>query len=132
MVAGRALIAPGDRHMMLRKVQGQYRVQLGDGPLVCFSRPSVDVLFSSVADAGATNAIGVLLTGMGKDGARGLLRLRQSGAETIAESEETCVVFGMPREAIQLGAASSILPVDRITPRLLELMQRTPVQPGVR
>lgn len=127
LIPGRALIAPGDRHMMLRRNNGQHCVQLGDGPLVCFSRPSVDVLFSSIPKADAKNVIGVLLTGMGKDGARGLLHLRENGADTIAENEASCVVFGMPREAIQLGAAAVILPLDSIAPRLIELTHSTVV-----
>ncbi len=116
---GRALIAPGNRHMMLKQRGSNYRVWVGDGPPVCFSRPSVDVLFSSVAKVAGEHAIGVLLTGMGSDGARGMLEMRNCGAFTMAQSEETCVVFGMPKEAIQLGAAQAVLPLDRIAGAVL-------------
>lgn len=111
---GLALVAPGNLHMMLRKACGGYRVAVKDGPRVCYQRPSVDVLFTSVAEAAGENATGVLLTGMGSDGAQGLLRMRQAGARTLAQDEATSVVFGMPREAIRLGAAARVLPLDRI------------------
>jgi two-component system, chemotaxis family, protein-glutamate methylesterase/glutaminase len=89
------------------------------GPRVCYQRPSVDVLFHSVAEAAGSNAVGVLLTGMGSDGAQGLLRMRQAGAHTIAQDEATCVVFGMPREAIRLGAAVQVLPLGSIPNAIL-------------
>ena len=111
---GLVLIAPGDRHMVLRKAGPGYRVSVKDGPRVCYQRPSVDVLFASVAEAARDRAVGALLTGMGADGAQGLLRMKQAGARTIAQDEATCVVFGMPREAIRLGAAGHILPLPRI------------------
>jgi len=111
---GTALVAPGDFHMLLRKAGGGYAVQVKTGPRVCYQRPSVDVLFSSVADAAGNRAIGVLLTGMGADGAHGLLKMRQAGARTIAQDEETSVIFGMPREAIALGAAEQVLPLGSI------------------
>ncbi len=100
---GRALVAPGNFHMVLRRSGDGYRVQVKDGPPVCYQRPSVDVLFSSVAEAAGEKAVGVLLTGMGSDGAQGLLRMKNAGARTIAQNEASCVVFGMPREAIRLG-----------------------------
>jgi two-component system chemotaxis response regulator CheB len=116
---GLALVAPGDLHMILRKSGGRYFVNVKTGPRVCYQRPSVDVLFRSVAEAGGTNATGVLLTGMGADGAQGLLKLRSAGAHTIAQDEATCVVFGMPREAIKIGAAASVLPLSSIASSLI-------------
>ena len=100
---GLALVAPGDLHMLLRRSGGRYYVNVKTGPRVCYQRPSVDVLFCSVAEAAGAEAVGVLLTGMGSDGAQGLLKMRQAGAHTIAQDEATCVVFGMPREAIELA-----------------------------
>ena len=114
---GLALVAPGDFHMLLRKTGGRYFVNVKTGPRVCYQRPSVDVLFCSVAEAAGANAVGALLTGMGSDGAQGLLKMRQAGARTIAQDEASCVVFGMPREAILLGAAGQVLPLDRIAAR---------------
>ncbi len=111
---GRALIAPGNFHMLLRRSANGYHVGVKDGPLVCYQRPSVDVLFSSVAEAAGTRAVGVILTGMGSDGAQGLLKMKQAGAITAAQNEATSVVFGMPREAIRLGAASDVLPLSKI------------------
>jgi len=105
---GLALVAPGDFHMLLRRSGGRYFVDVKTGPRVCYQRPSVDVLFQSVSEAAAQRAVGVLLTGMGSDGAQGLLRMRQAGAHTIAQDEASCVVFGMPREAIALGAAAQV------------------------
>ena len=118
---GRALLAPGDSHMVLRRNLGAgYRVQLQDGPKVCYQRPAVDVMFSSVAHAAKEHAVGVLLTGMGADGAQGLLNMRQSGARTIVQDEATCVVYGMPREAVRMGAAERILPLDAIPAAILK------------
>jgi two-component system chemotaxis response regulator CheB len=117
--AGRVLVAPGDYHMVLRKSGGRYYVSVKAGPKVCYQRPSVDVLFCSVAEVSGSNAVAALLTGMGNDGAQGLLRLRQAGAHTIAQDEATCVVFGMPREAIALGAAAQILPLSMIGQAML-------------
>jgi len=108
---GLALIAPGNYHMMLRRTGAGYRVSVKDGPAVCYQRPSVDVLFTSVAEAAGPNAVGVILTGMGADGALGLSRMKAAGAATIAQDEATCVVFGMPREAIRLGAADRVVPL---------------------
>jgi two-component system chemotaxis response regulator CheB len=116
---GQALIAPGDFHMVLRKSGGRYSVEVKTGPRVCYQRPSVDVLFQSVVEASGGRAVGVLLTGMGADGAQGLSRLRQAGAFTIAQDEATCVVFGMPREAIKLNGASQVLPLGRIAQAML-------------
>jgi two-component system, chemotaxis family, protein-glutamate methylesterase/glutaminase len=118
---GRALIAPGDFHMVLRRSGSRYRVEVRGGPQVCYQRPSVDVLFSSVAEAAGRDAIGVLLTGMGADGAQGLLRIRQKGGRTIAQDEASCAVYGMPREAVKIGAAETILPLPAITDSLTEM-----------
>jgi two-component system chemotaxis response regulator CheB len=122
---GLALVAPGDFHMLLRKAGGRYSVNIKTGPRVCYQRPSVDVLFSSVAEAAGSRAVGILLTGMGADGSQGLLKMRQAGARTIAQNEATCVVFGMPREAINLGAAEQILPLLAIPEGILTV--RRPV-----
>lgn len=118
--AGRALVAPGNYHMLLRKAGGGYHVRVQGGPPVCYQRPSVEVLFSSVAEAACPNAIGVILTGMGNDGAQGLLKMRQRGARTIVQDEATSVVFGMPREAIRVGAAAEVLPIHRIAKAILQ------------
>jgi len=116
---GRVLVAPGDFHMLLRKGSAGYYVHVKTGPRVCYQRPSVDVLFSSVAESAGSNAVAALLTGMGADGAQGLLRLRQAGAHTIAQDEATSVVYGMPREAVELGAAVQVLPLPAIAAALL-------------
>ncbi|MGA2269936.1 MAG: chemotaxis response regulator protein-glutamate methylesterase [Bryobacteraceae bacterium] len=122
MVApGRALVAPGNYHMLLRKSGEGYRVHVKDGPPVCYQRPSADVMFSSVAEAAGAQSVGVLLTGMGTDGAQGLLRMKRAGARTIAQDEATCVVFGMPREAIRLGAVDRVLPLPRIASAAIAL-----------
>jgi two-component system chemotaxis response regulator CheB len=117
--AGLVLVAPGDFHMLLRKTGARYYVNVKTGPKVCYQRPSVDVLFSSVAETAGASACAALLTGMGSDGAQGLLRLRQCGAHTIAQDEATCVVYGMPREAVALGAAAEVLPLSAICQALL-------------
>jgi two-component system chemotaxis response regulator CheB len=111
---GRALIAPGNFHMVLRKAGATYRVAVKDGPLVCYQRPSADVMFASVAETAQALAVGALLTGMGSDGAQGLLRMKRAGAVTIAQDEASCVVFGMPREAIRLGAVDRTLSLHSI------------------
>jgi two-component system chemotaxis response regulator CheB len=116
---GCALIAPGDRHLLVRKSGAHYEVTLSDGPLVARHRPSVDVLFRSVAQAAGPNALGALLTGMGDDGASGLLEMRQAGAVTFAQNEETCVVFGMPREAIARRAVDEVMRVDCLAGAIL-------------
>ena len=119
MRSGLALIAPGDFHMLLRRNGGRYLVNIKTGPRVCYQRPSVDVLFSSVAEAAGAGAVGVILTGMGNDGAQGLLKMRNAGARTIAQDEATCVVYGMPREAVELGAAGQVLPLQAIAEAML-------------
>ncbi len=114
VTTGRALIAPGNHHMELARSGAHYMVRVFDGPTVSGHRPSVDVLFRSAAKAAGANATGVLMTGMGADGADGLLTMRQAGAHTIAQDEKTSVVFGMPKEAIARGAAAMVLPLQRI------------------
>jgi len=118
---GQVLVAPGNFHMLLRKRGGEYRVTVQDGERVCYQRPSVDVLFDSVADAAGADAIGAILTGMGSDGARGMLKMKRAGARTVAQDEASCVVFGMPREAIRMGGADRVLPLDRIAGELMAL-----------
>jgi two-component system chemotaxis response regulator CheB len=119
VVDGRALIAPGNRHLLVRRDGSGYRVQLDDGPLVSRHKPSVDVLFRSVAQAVGSSAIGVILTGMGKDGAAGLLEMRNAGALTIAQDEASSIIFGMPREAIVRGAAQFVQPLSAMTAAIL-------------
>lgn len=109
---GRALIAPGGRHMMLKRSGAQYYVEVADGPLINRHKPSVDVLFRSVAQVAGKNALGIIMTGMGDDGARGMKEMHDVGCQTLAEDESTCVVFGMPKEAIRLGGVSRIVPLD--------------------
>ena len=116
----RALIAPGNRHLVLRRRDAHYVVELLDGPPVCRHRPSVDVLFRSVAQAAGAHAVGVILTGMGDDGAAGLLEMKEAGAATIAQDERTSVVFGMPGEAVRKGAAAEVLPLDDIARAMLQ------------
>ncbi|NIQ98208.1 MAG: chemotaxis response regulator protein-glutamate methylesterase [Desulfuromonadales bacterium] len=122
---GCVLIAPGNRHALLKRNGNQYYAEVKDGPLVCRHRPSVDVLFRSAARYAGSNAVGIIMTGMGDDGARGLLELRQSGAHTIAQDEKTSVVFGMPNEAIKSGAVCEVLPLDAIGPAALKACSRS-------
>jgi two-component system chemotaxis response regulator CheB len=124
LVRGRALIAPGNRHMRVHGKSGRLVVELGDGLLVSRHRPSVDVLFHSVAAAVGPNAVGVLLTGMGDDGADGLLAMRRAGAHTIAQDEASCAVFGMPKEAIARGAVDDVATLRRIPNLILEGKRR--------
>jgi two-component system chemotaxis response regulator CheB len=116
---GLALVAPGDFHMLLRKAGGRYFVSVKTGPRVCYQRPSVDVLFSSIAEIAGPQTVAALLTGMGSDGALGMLKLRNAGAHTIAQDEATCVVYGMPREAVELGATDQVLPLPAIPGAIL-------------
>jgi len=113
------LIAPGNRHLVLRRSGGHYEAELQDGPLVSRHRPSVDVLFRSAAQAAGANAVGVILTGMGGDGSDGLLAMRQAGAVTLAQDEASCVVFGMPKEAIQKGAVQHVVPLAAMPATIL-------------
>jgi two-component system chemotaxis response regulator CheB len=121
---GTALVAPGGKHLLVRERAGEYRVCVKEGPLVSGHRPSVDVLFRSVAEAAGARALGLLLTGMGADGARGLLQLREAGAHTCAQDEQSCVVFGMPRVAIELGAVHEVLALSRMPEALLRWATR--------
>ena len=116
---GRALVIPGDKHGLIRRAGSGYRVELVDGPPVCRHRPSVDVLFRSAAQAAGPFAAGVIMTGMGDDGAEGLLEMREAGSLTIAQNEATCTVFGMPREAIRRGAAKAVVPLDSIAATIM-------------
>lgn len=121
VIAGRVLIAPGNRHMLLQRSGARYHVAIKDGPLVSRHRPSVDVLFRSAAQYAGANALGIIMTGMGDDGARGLLEMKRAGAATVAQNEETCVVFGMPKEAIALGAADKTVPLSAIPAEIQHL-----------
>lgn len=123
VIPGVALIAPGNRHMMLYRSGGNYVIKIKDGPRVHYQRPSVDVLFQSVAKHAGPNAVGLILTGMGADGAKGLLAMRQSGAYTIAQNEESCVVYGMPKEAVKLGAVDKVAPLDQIPNNVFSKLQ---------
>jgi len=119
VVMGQVLIAPGGRHLMVKRSGAQYHVEVADGPLVSRHKPSVDVLFRSVAKAAGRNALGVIMTGMGDDGAHGLREMFDAHAMTAAQDEATCVVFGMPKEAIKLGAAQRVLALDEIPALIL-------------
>jgi len=127
---GVALIAPGDYHMTLRPASPHYRVEIKTGPPVFHQRPSVDVLFHSVAHQARSNAIGILLTGMGADGARGLLAMRKEGAYTIAQDEKSSVVFGMPKEAIRIGAAKTVAPLARMSQNILHALPHRTLVPA--
>ncbi len=119
VIRGRALIAPGNRHMLLKRSGARYYVEIKDGPLVSRHRPSVDVLFRSTAQYAGKNSVGVIMTGMGDDGARGLREMKDTGAFTIAQDEESSVVFGMPKKAIEFGAVDKIAPLDDIAKVIL-------------
>ncbi len=120
VIRGRALIAPGNHHLLLKRSGARYFVEIKDGPLVSRHRPSVDVLFRSAARYAGKNALGVIMTGMGDDGAKGMLEMKEAGATTIAQDEATCVVFGMPMKAIELGAVDKVLPLGRISGVVLQ------------
>lgn len=124
VVPGLALVAPGGKHLVLQANGARWVVRVKDGPKVHHQRPAVDVLFQSVARSAGRNAVAALLTGMGADGAKGLLALREAGAHTVAQNEETSVVYGMPREAARLGAATEILPIGEIALALLGATSR--------
>lgn len=121
---GLALVAPGNFHLLLRRDTAGYRVEVRDGPLVCFQRPAVDVLFHSVAEAAGPHATAAILTGMGSDGVQGLLAVKKAGGRTIAQDEATCAVFGMPKEAIRHGAVDQIVPLPAIADAFLTSCQR--------
>ncbi len=120
VVPGRVLIAPGGRHMLLKRSGAQYFVEVVDGPVVNRHRPSVDVMFRSVAKSAGVNALGVIMTGMGDDGAAGLAEMRAAGARTLAQDEESCVVFGMPREAIKRGGVERTVPLQAIAAEIMK------------
>jgi two-component system, chemotaxis family, protein-glutamate methylesterase/glutaminase len=122
VVTGVALIAPGNYHMILRRSGARYYVEIKMGPMVQHQRPAVDILFKSTAKYAGGNAIGIILTGMGADGAEGLLEMKKAGAATIAQDEQSCVVFGMPKEAIKLGAADKVLPLHQIAPEMMRMV----------
>ncbi len=126
VIPGVALIAPGNHHMLLTRSGGTYVTKIKDGPRVHYQRPSVDVLFHSVAQTAGRNAVGAILTGMGADGARGLLAMRSSGSYTLAQNEASCVVFGMPKEAIKLGAADEVVALEDMTHSILQALQAQP------
>jgi len=119
VMPGHALIAPGGKHMRLTRNSAQYHVEVLDGPLVNRHRPSVNVLFRSVAKVAGKSALGVIMTGMGDDGAAGLLEMRNVGARTLAQSEDTCVVYGMPKEAVKCGAVEKSVPLTEIGREIL-------------
>lgn len=119
VLRGHVLIAPGDKHMLLERQGARYYASVRNGPLVSRHRPSVDVLFRSAARAAGSNALGVIMTGMGDDGARGMLEMHQAGALTIAQDEASSVVFGMPKEAIAHGGVDKILPLNQIAQEIL-------------
>ncbi len=121
VIPGRALIAPGNMHMMLKRSGTRYHVLVKEGPLVCRHRPSVDVLFRSVARYAGQNAIGIIMTGMGDDGARGMLEMKNAGATNLAQDEQSCIVFGMPHEAIKLGAATKIMPLENLADEAMRI-----------
>lgn len=121
VLRGHVLIAPGSHHMLLKRSGARYYVEIKDGPLVSRHKPSVDVLFRSAARYAGKNAVGVILTGMGDDGAKGLLEMKESGAFTIAQNEETCVVYGMPREAVALGGAMKVVALDKVASTINKL-----------
>ena len=120
LATGKVLIAPGNQHMEIRRSGINYYVTLFDGPMMFHQRPAVEILFNSVAKYAGQNAVGAILTGMGKDGAQGLLNMRNAGACTVAQDEKTSIVFGMPKEAIEIGAAQVVKPLQQITQTLLD------------
>jgi two-component system chemotaxis response regulator CheB len=119
VIPGKALIAPGGFHMLLQRSGANYYVSIKDGPPVCRQKPSVELMFNSVAKYAGANAIGAILTGMGSDGAEGLLAMRQNGAHTVAQNEASCVVFGMPKEAIERDAAEKIVALNDVAKTML-------------
>jgi two-component system chemotaxis response regulator CheB len=118
--------------MLLKRSGARYYVEITDGPLVCRHRPSVDVLFRSVARYAGKNAIGVIMTGMGDDGARGMLEMKEAGGYNLAQDEESCIVFGMPKEAIKAGAVDLVLPLEKIAPAVLRAQLLLDAAPGER
>jgi two-component system chemotaxis response regulator CheB len=131
VINGRALIAPGNYHMMLRRSGARYYVQVRQGPLVSRHRPSVDVLFHSVAKYAGANAVGVILTGMGNDGAKGMLEMHDAGAFNLAQDQATSVVYGMPKEAVAAGGVDEVLPLEKIAAAMLKAAERPAGAPAV-
>jgi two-component system chemotaxis response regulator CheB len=125
---GHAFIAPGNRHISVAQCAAGWMIRLDDGPKLHYQRPAVDLLFRSVAQIAGRRSVGVLLTGMGKDGAEGLLEMRRAGCHTIAQDESTCVVFGMPHAAIQLGAAWQVLPLTEIAAASMDQLRLQPAK----
>ncbi|HTP27222.1 MAG TPA: chemotaxis protein CheB, partial [Anaeromyxobacteraceae bacterium] len=123
VVPGVVLIAPGNKHMLLKRSGARYYVSVREGPRVNRHRPSVDVMFRSVAQVAGRNAVGVILTGMGGDGAKGLLEMKEAGARTLAQDEASCVVFGMPKVAIDLGAVDKVVPLDAMAVEILNAVE---------
>jgi len=123
VVTGQVLIAPGNYHMWLKRDGGRYEVTVGDGPQQHYQRPCVENLFNSTAEQAGKSAVGIILTGMGSDGAEGLLNMKKAGARTIAQDEESSVVWGMPGSAVKLGAAEFVLPLNKVIPKALELLK---------
>lgn len=123
LINSRVLIAPGDKHILLKRSGARYYVEVKSGPNVCGHCPSVEVLFNSFAQTAGKNAVGVLMTGMGKDGAGGLLKMRQAGARTVAQDEKSCVVYGMPKEAAALGAAEKVASLEKIPGSMVAMLQ---------
>ena len=119
---GRVLIAPGNKHMLIKRVGKEYFVEVKEGPLVNRHRPSVDVLFRSAARYAGSNAIGIILTGMGNDGAKGMKEMHDAGAHTIAQDEQSCVVYGMPKEAVKEGGVDDVVALDNITRHLVSIL----------
>jgi two-component system chemotaxis response regulator CheB len=122
VIPGTALIAPGNLHMILRRSGARYYVEVKNGPMVHHQRPAVDILFKSTAKYAGPNSIGAILTGMGVDGAAGLLEMKQAGAGTIAQDEDTCVVFGMPKESIKLGAVDKVVPIYQVAQEIIKMV----------
>lgn len=122
VVPGKALIAPGNFHMIMRRSGARYYVEVKDGPMVHHQRPAVDVLFKSAARYAGANAVGVILTGMGADGAEGMLEMKKAGAMNIAQDEKSCVVFGMPKEAIKLGGVDRVVPLEQVSNEILKMV----------
>jgi two-component system chemotaxis response regulator CheB len=120
---GMALIAPGNFHMILRRSGARYYVEVKNGPMVHHQRPAIDILFKSTAKYAGSNSIGAILTGMGADGAAGLLEMKQAGAGTIAQDEKTCVVFGMPKESIKLGAVDKVVPIYQVAQEIIKMVE---------
>jgi two-component system chemotaxis response regulator CheB len=121
VLRGQALIAPGNKHMLLKRSGARYYVEIRDGPLVSRHRPSVDVLFRSAARYAGKNSVGVIMTGMGDDGAKGMLEMKEAGAYNLAQDEASCVVFGMPQEAIKAGGVDRVLPLSHLAAEVVRL-----------